>query len=287
MVKLTKEKRKWIIQQFRAGRSASSIARIQKISRRYVYKLAKKFKKEGVLSYEGKKSGRPKIHINPTFIEKVVDIRKRDDYGSEKIFFVMKNEGFKVSQHIIQRILDEKGLTDPCEKRRGQRKYVRYQWPISNYMWHCDWSQLEGKWIITFIDDRSRKIMVAAEFDNATENFVIFVLYQAILVNGVCPTIVLSDKGTQFYNSKPNKKGELTPSLFEQELIALGIELWTSRRNHPQTNGKQEKWFDTLKKRHKKHPEESLQDFVKWYNEGRIHHALGYKTPEEVYRESL
>ena len=48
-----------------------------------------------------------------------------------------------------------------------------------------------------------------------------------------------------------------------------------------------EKWFDTLKKRMKKHPDEALQDFVKWYNNGRIHHALAYKTPEEVYQDKL
>jgi len=36
-----------------------------------------------------------------------------------------------------------------------------------------------------------------------------------------------------------------------------------------------------------RHPDETLQDFVKWYNEKRIHHALNYKTPEEVYREKL
>ena len=46
-------------------------------------------------------------------------------------------------------------------------------------------------------------------------------------------------------------------------------------------------WFDTLKKRKKRHPEESLQDFVKWYNEGRIHHALAYETPEEIYGQNL
>lgn len=129
--------------------------------------------------------------------------------------------------------------------------------------------------------------MASGEFSNASEENTIFLLYQAILTNEACPYIVLSDKGTQFYNSKKNKKGELTPSLFEQELNELGIEFWTSRRNHPQTNGKMEKWFDTMKKRKKKHPEETLQDFVKWYNEERIHHALEYKTPEEVYRENL
>ena len=77
--------------------------------------------------------------------------------------------------------------------------------------------------------------MASGEFGNATEENTIFLLYQAILTNEVCPCIVLSDKGTQFYNCKKNKKGVLTPSLFEQALDELDIEFWTSRRNHPQT----------------------------------------------------
>ena len=285
MEKLTEKKRKWIIVQFRAGRSATQIARIQKISRSYVYKLVAKYKKEGIDAYTGKKSGRPRIDINPSFVKNVVKIRQEDDYGSEKIRYVMKKEGFKVSQHIIQRILDEQGLTDPCPKRRGQRNYVRFQWPISNFMWHCDYTFYKDKWYLTYIDDRSRRIMASGEFDNVNEENAIFLLHQVILTNKVSPYILLSDKGTQFYNSKKNKKGVLTPSLFEQELEELGIKFWTSRRNHPQTNGKQERWFGSMKARFKKHPKESLQDFVKWYNEERIHHALDYKTPQEIWNE--
>ena len=252
-----------------------------------VYKLVHKHKKEGNGAYKAKRAGRPKLKLNSSFVKKVTEIRGHSDYGSQKIHFVLKRSGFGVSQHIIQRILNEQGLTNPCPKLRGQRKYVRFQWPISNYMWHTDWSQYKNKWYLSFIDDRSRKIMASGEFSHANEENTIFLLRQAILTNEACPFVLLSDKGTQFYNSKKTKKGVLTPSLFEQELNELGIEFWTSRRNHPQTNGKMEKWFDTFKKRKKKHPDEALQDFVKWCNEGRIHHALDYKTPEEVYRENL
>jgi len=223
------------------------------------------------------------MSINPSFIKKVVSLRKETDYGSEKLYFVLDREGFGVSQHIIQRILNEEGLTDPCPKRRGQRKYVRYQWPISNYMWHCDWSTYEGKEYCIFIDDRSRRIMGAGVFDNATTKNALFVLYQAILNNGVCPVMILSDKGSQFYANKYDKQGNKGICEFEKELKMLGIDFWTSRRNHPQTNGKMEKWFDTMKKRFKKHPEETLQEFVKWYNEKRIHYSLNYDTPEETY----
>jgi len=178
MEKLTEKKRKWIITRFRAGMGATSIAKIQKISRRMVYKLIAKYKEEGVEAYKAKKAGRKKYNVNPVFVNKVVDVRKETDYGSEKLYFVLKKQGFGVSQHIIQRVLDEQSLTEPCPKRRGKRKYVRYQWPISNYMWHCDWSQYEGKWYCVFIDDRSRKIMCAGEFDHATTKNALFVLYQ-------------------------------------------------------------------------------------------------------------
>ncbi len=239
------------------------------------------------MAYQAKKAGKPKIKVNPSFVKKVVEIRNHADYGSQKIHFVLKRQGFGISQHIVERILNEQGLTEPCEKRRGQRKYVRYQWPISNYMWHCDWSEYESYWYCVYIDDRSRRIMAAGKFKNANTNNALFVLYQAILNNEVCPYIVLSDKGAQFYANKYDKKGEKGISEFERELMELGIEFWTSRRNHPQTNGKMEKWFDTMKKRFKKHPNETLQEFVKWYNEERIHHALEYKTPEKVYIEKL
>ncbi len=238
-------------------------------------------------AYAARKPGRSKIAIHPKFVKKVVELRQKTDYGSEKLHFVLQKQGFGISQHIIQRVLDEQGLTEPCEKRRGQRKYVRYEWPISNYMWHCDWSEYNDKQYGAFIDDKSRKIMVAGEFENATKENILFLLYQAMLTHQACPAVILSDKGSQFFANIKDKHGRRAISEFEQELQEIGIELWTSRRNHPQTNGKMEKWFGTMKRRRKKHPEESLQAFVKWYNGERIHDALDYKTPDEVYEQYL
>ena len=120
MEKLTEKKRKWIVNQFRTGRSAISIARIQKISRQMVYKLVKKYKKERTEAYKAKKAGRPKYKINPNFVKTVIESRKSTDYGSEKIHFILKRQGYSVSQHIIQRVLNEQGLTNPCPKRSAK-----------------------------------------------------------------------------------------------------------------------------------------------------------------------
>lgn len=231
--------------------------------------------------------GRPKAAINPAFAERVVELRKETDYGSDKIHFVLEGQGYRVSKRQIQHILDERGLTEPCRKRRGQRKYIQFQWPFSNFMWHTDWSFFDKMWHITYVDDRSRRIMAAARFARATEENAVFVLYQAILANESCPAVILSDKGAQFYANKRTRKGKRSISMFEKKLGELGIELWTSRRRHPQTNGKQEKLFDTMQKWLGKRPDKALRDFVEFYNKKRIHHALDYKTPEEAYWENL
>lgn len=272
---------------FRVGRSPTFIAKVQRISRQYVYQLVEKHERLGVLAFKALKAGRPRQRISKSFANQVVKIRLETDYGSQKLHFVLKREGFSVSQRQIQNVLNDNKLTEPCEKRRGQRKYVRYVWPVSNYMWHVDWSQYKEKWYCAFIDDCSRKIMAAGEFSNATEENTVFLLYQAMLNNEVCPVIILSDKGAQFYANKWTKRGVKGVSQFEEKLEEIGIDLWTARVKHPQTNGKMEKWFDTLKQRKKRHPNETLQNFINWYNQHRIHHALNYETPDEVYQKKL
>ena len=54
-----------------------------------VYKLVARHKKEGSEAYKAKKAGKPKTRVNPSFVKKVVEIRKSTDYGSEKIHFVL------------------------------------------------------------------------------------------------------------------------------------------------------------------------------------------------------
>ncbi len=239
----------------------------------------------GTDAYKVKQAGRPPTQACSAFRQRVKEVRDDTGYGSKKIHVTLSREGFSVSKRQIQKILDELGLTQPCEKRRGQKKYVRYQMSASNVMWHTDWTTFEKKQYCGYLDDRSRKIMSAGVFNNATEQNALFLLHQAILRNRAIPYIVLSDKGTQFYNSTPDQHGKLTPSLFEQGLQQLGIKFWTCRKGHPQTNGKMEKWFDTMKQGLIRRPDIGV--FVKWYNEEYIHESLAYRTPEEIYREML
>ena len=251
-----------------------------------MYDLAARYKLTGSRAFCARKPGRPRQVLHTRFVKKVVDLRKSTEYGSAKLHYVLCKTGFSVSRRQIQNVLDSKRLTVPCVKRRGKRTYVRFEWPISNYMWHTDWSKLGHNWYCAFLDDKSRKIMAAGVFKVPTTRNTLFLLHQAILAQEVCPSVILSDKGAQFYANKHTKKGKRAISEFEHELTDLGIELWTSRRRHPQTNGKMEKWFDTMKQALPRFKND-LHAFVVWYNAERIHCSLDYKTPDEVYHDNV
>ena len=65
--------------------------------------------------------------------------------------------------------------------------------------------------------------MAAGKFKNANTNNALFVLYQAILNNEVCSYIVLSDKVSQFYANKYDKKGEKEIQNSSKSLMKLEL----------------------------------------------------------------
>ena len=66
----------------------------------------------------------------------------------------------------------------------------------------------------------------------------------------------------------------------------LGIIFVPSKRRHPQTNGKMEKFFDILDKEFDERFE-TLDDFIDYYNNERPSEAVDYMTPNEAYKKRL
>ncbi len=76
----------------------------------------------------------------------------------------------------------------------------------------------------------------------------------------------------QFYANQSEYKRKGASLQFEQELVKLGIKHIMARVNHPQTNGKlqrfhgeiqrKQKWFDTI------------DESVHWYNHIKPHMSL-------------
>jgi len=160
---------------------------------------------------------------------------------------------------------------------------------LPNYMWHTDWhaikaKKLKGENVLVFIDDCSRKIMGYITGATTARNS-IFALYKSITENLVTPFIINSDRGSHFFPSKKDKKGEAMHE-FQEVLKELGILFVPSKVRHPQTNGKNEKFFDILDRKFDERFE-TLEQFIDYYNNERLSEAVDYMTPNEAYKKRL
>ena len=168
--------------------------------------------------------------------------------------------------------------------KRERPKYVRYEADNINDQWHIDWSvdPLTKKNLLAILDDKSRFIVFAGLFDSASAENSAIGLRKAIMTYGA-PKELVSDNGSHFKNvhskrtpCEPVKKVELE----------FGIKHIFIRANHPQSNGKIERWFGSYKGEFKimRHPDVyDLHTYVKFYNFERIHQSLGYETPARIF----
>jgi putative transposase len=144
-------------------------------------------------------------------------------------------------------------------------------------LWHTDWTTcpFTNKQMIAFIDDHSRFIVHAEYFEHATTENTILAFANAIAKYGV-PEAILTDNGVQFTPAR-TEKGPFTRWCEDR-----GIKHILGRVHHPQTNGKIERWFGTYKLEYDERFN-FLDEFVKFYNEERIHQGINYKKPKERY----
>jgi putative transposase len=130
----------------------------------------------------------------------------------------------------------------------------------------------------------STSILAAGEFDNETTENSIAVLKKAYdECKPVYPILsIVTDHGSQFYVNKRDTKGYAEHG-FEGFLEEVGIKHILCGVNHPQTNGKLEKWHDCYI--HHRGRFDSLEKFVLWYN-NRPHGALNLRraeTPNDAF----
>lgn len=255
-----------------------------------LWKVQRRYKKWGWEGVKDHKPGRLFEPVSSKFYERVVKEWKKHKCGARKLYAVLKKQGFKVSLRKISQVMVKEGFQKPNMKKRKPRKYKRYEWPIPSIMWHTDWhkmknARLKGKWFIPYIDDCSRKVMGYGLFANANTANSLAVLYRAISDNEAVPLVLNSDRGSTFIPSKFDKRGK-SNSQFQEALQDLGIEFIPSKRRHPQTNGKNEKFFDILEKEFDERFK-TLDEFIRWYNNERLSEAVDYMTPNEAYKKRL
>jgi putative transposase len=284
MYELNFKKRVWIVKQYLSDVSTSKIALAQNISCRTVQKLAKIYAQYGWDGLKDHKTGRPEVVLNQSVVIIILDLRKRFGYGACHIEQILQRKGFTISHRQIEKVLVRNGLVEPNIKKQKPRKWVRYELPNPNDLWHTDWSfdPFTGKQLSVYLDDRTRLVASYGVFNRQTAENSIALLRSGVAEYGK-PKAVMTDHGSQYYSNHPNAEQEKTQ--FRSTLDILGIKHCLARVNRPQTNGKVERFFRTYKEEYATGTFSSLGEYIKHYNEVRLHMSLHYKTPKEVWDE--
>ena len=284
MYKLNFKKRVWIAKQYLGGTSAEKLALAQNINRSGVYQIINSYKEYGWEGLKDHKTGRSPNVLKQTAIIIILDLRKRFGYGACHIEQILKRKGFKISHRQIEKVLLHNNLVVPNIKKQRPRKWVRYELPNPNDLWHTDWSYdpFSGKQLAMYIDDRTRLVTSVGVFDHATAENTIALLYEGIAEYGK-PKAIMTDHCGQYYANHPNADQQNT--LFGHTLNILSIKHYLARVNRPQTNGKAERFFLSYKTEFATGSFTNVKDYVQHYNEKRLHMSLNYKTPKEIWDE--
>jgi len=284
MYKLNFKKRVWIAKQYLGGISAEKLALAQRINRSAIYQIINIYKEYGWDGLKDHKTGRSQTVLNQTAVIIILDLRKQFGYGACHIEQILKRKGFKISHRQIEKVLLRNDMVIPNLKKQKPRKWVRYELPNPNDLWHTDWSYdpFSGKQLTIYIDDRTRLITSSGIFERATAENTLALLYSGIAEYGK-PKAIMTDHGGQYYANHPNADQQNT--LFGSTLNLLGIKHYLARVNRPQTNGKAERFFLSYKTEFATGTFTNVKDYVQHYNEKRLHMSLNYRTPKEVWDE--
>ncbi len=283
MYKLSFEKRVWIVKQLLKGNSPIKIALAQKVNRSLVYQLKEKYKDYGWDGLRDHKTGRSELQLNRNAEIIILDLRRRFGYGACRIEQLLKGKGFSISHRQIEKLLVRNGLVETNIRKQRPRKWVRFELPNPNDLWHTDWSYdpYTQKQLSVYLDDKTRFVTSFGIFLRASAENTIALLKSGIAAFGK-PKSVMTDHGSQYYANK-SECGQNTQ--FRIALDALGIRHYVTRINRPQTNGKVERFFLSYKTEYATGTFADITDYMRHYNETRPHMSLGFKTPKQIWDE--
>ena len=234
---------------------------------------------------------RPWNRITPEEEEKVLVIaRESPELSSRQLSaWITDNEGFAVSESTVYRILRREGLVKRQETQLMAAKEYHTKTTRPHQMWATDASYFRVVgwgyyYLVTVMDDYSRFILGWKLQKDMSANSLIEVVQEAVDNTGVTDvpvkdrTRLLSDNGAGYVSRT-----------FREYLSLVGIKHILAAPYHPQTNGKVERYQQSLKREVNQLPyelpsqlEQAIADFVDYYNYRRYHKALGNVTPADV-----
>lgn len=130
----------------------------------------------------------------------------------------------------IYRILCKSGLNNhPITKPRKKRKYIRFERKLPNELWQIDLKVIEneGIWLISIFDDHSRYVLSSIKCIEGTSENVIDLVKRTIRKYGK-PLQILTDHGSQFYNSRSKLQSDFDSFCKEHDIHNI---LWVVQEN--------------------------------------------------------
>lgn len=212
--------------------------------------------------------------------------------GARRLAFLLEKEGRVIDRKTVRAYMIEMGLEAIYPKPNLSKPAPEHKiYPYllrgvparySNHIWGADitYVRLLGGWmyLVAILDWFSRYI-VSWELDQTLEiEFVLDCLDRALA--NATPTIHNSDQGSHF-----------TSPQFVNRLLTKSVAVSMDGRRRAMDNIFTERLWRTVKYEEiyphayetPREARQSLTRYLAYYNEGRPHQSLGYRTPAEVY----
>lgn len=285
--------RRLIVQIDLEGLNVTRFCEEHGVSTWFFYDFRRRFAREGDAALEPRSRAPHRVanRISPEIEDLIVSVRKdlTDrglDAGPASIWSSLRTEANVAtvpSESTIWRVLNARGLIVPEPRKAPKHAGKRFVAERANECWQTDdtaWSLADGTEvkILNVLDDHSRLLVASVATFSVTGAFALAVFAAAAAILG-WPARFLSDNAKAFRH------------VLADALAELGIASRHSRAYHPQTNGKVERFHQTLKRwLAKQPPAETLEDlqvqldiFRVIYNHERPHRSLARQHPADVW----
>ncbi|TFC27071.1 transposase [Cryobacterium sp. MDB1-18-2] len=271
------------------------------ISRKTFYSIKKRALEEGQAAALEPRSRKPRSSPN----QMAEDVKKQAigvravlegsglDYGPISVHEKMRSLGMTPvpSTASLARIFRDAGVARVEPRKKPRASFRRFVYPAPNACWQLDATEYVltgGRKCVIFqlIDDHSRFAVASHVAWGETSEGALTVVKKGITAHGV-PQRLLSDNGAALNPSRRGVIGQLVTYV-----TSLGVEAITGKPYKPTTQGKNERFHQTLFRWLDKQPiaatleelQAKVDRFDEIYNTERPHQALpGRITPRQAW----
>jgi transposase InsO family protein len=245
--KSVRDRRVELVIRAKVGESLSALCREFGISRPTGYLWLRRFEQLGVAGIE-ERSRRP--HRSPgqtsgELEERIESLRReRPDWGARKLAVLLAREGVVVPEITVHRVLKRRGLV--TGRKAGAQARLRFERDQPNQLWQMDFKGQKGAAVsigpLSVLDDHSR-YLVGLEQTGSTRAEAVRERLEGLFRSHGVPAAMLMDHGVPWWSAKVGGSGWTWLSVW---LMRQGIRCVLSGVGHPQTQGKVERFHQSL-----------------------------------------